>query len=147
MFFTSVRENRGDSFLSNTRDEIRNILNCNLSDKAVYFTRIQKCKEILALIRGLEEEIIDKTAYNACGSCNVDATYNHNNITVDMLLQGDFDFVAMADAVNDALQSGDRQRLVAICSNFYNTCRAAEVVLSSDIFRCRFTLSLKRAGI
>ena len=128
---------RIDSFLSNTRDEIRNILNCNLSDKAVYFTRIQKCKEILALIRGLEEEIIDKTAYNACGSCNVDATYNHNNITVDMLLQGDFDFVAMADAVNDALQSGDRQRLVAICSNFYNTCRAAEVVLSSDIFRCR----------
>ena len=125
------------SLLSDSQNGIRDILKCNLDKKSASFVRIQKCKEALTLIHSAEERITDKAAYNAYGSVPVTPVDAPANITVDRILQGEFNFISMAYAVNEALQGTEKRNLGTVCSKFYNICRSAEAALSKGIVESR----------
>ena len=118
-----------ESIISDFQSKIERLFSSDLDEKRSEFSRLQKCKEALAMVSSAENSITDKNTYNA----NKGSSVQQVAITVDEILQGKVDFVSLAYDVNVSLKNAKRKNATAICSSFYSTCRTAETLLNQEI--------------
>lgn len=124
---------KADSVISDFRKKAEDVLSNDIRKKSEIFTRLQKCKEQLALITSAEKSITDKSTYTSeGGNAATDSV-----ITLDDLLNEKIDFIAKAYEINEALNSSKKRGAAALCSSFYGTCRAAEDLLNQEIVSLR----------
>ena len=119
---------KSKSVLTNYQSNIDTILSNDISSKKEYFTRLQKCKEVLSLIASAENSITNKAEYDASKVTQAQQT----NITVDDLISGKADFIGLANAVNIAIRDGKKKQISVACSQLYSLCRYAEQVLNQE---------------
>lgn len=124
----SSRVSKSKSVLTNYHSNIDTILSNDISSKKEYFTRLQKCKEVLSLIASAENSITNKAEYAASKVTQAQQT----NITVDDLISGKADFIGLANAVNIAIRDGKKKQISVACSQLYSLCRYAEQVLNQE---------------
>lgn len=124
---------KADSIFSDFQKQVDGVHSHDIGEKSGIFTRLQKCKEQLALLMSAERSITDKSIYSAAsenGTASIE-------ITVDEILQNKIDFVAKAYEVNAVLNGSKKKGATAVCSSFYGTCRAAENLLNKEIVSLR----------
>lgn len=119
---------KSKSVLTNYQSNIDTILSNDISSKKGYFTRLQKCKEVLSLIASAENSITNKTGYDA----SKESQSHQINITVDDLIAGKADFIGLANAVNIAIRDGKKKEISVACSQLYSLCRYAEQILNQE---------------
>lgn len=118
----------GSSILSNYYNDMNDILEKELIGKNPYFTRLEKCKEILSMIVSAENSIINKEIYD---SMKTKQTCN-SKISLERLIVGNVDFIGLAYAVNTAIRDGKKKDITYACSQLYCTCRNAEMLLNQE---------------
>lgn len=124
---------RTDALISDFQKKVDGVLSHDIGEKSGVFTRLQKCKEQLALVESAEKSITDKSTYTTEGGNSKVST----GLSVDDILQGKIDFVAKAYEVNEVLNSSKKKGASAICSSFYGVCREAESLLNQEIVSLR----------
>lgn len=118
-----------DTIFSDFQKQVSSVLSHDIKEKKGVFLRLQKCIELLELVRTSEKSIMDRSAYSA----NMENTSASVDISIDDILQGKIDFVAKAFEVNELLSNSKKKRATAVCSSFYHLCRTAKKLLSQEI--------------
>lgn len=128
------------SIVTDFQRQMDNVLSCDISDKSNAFTRLQKCKEALALVSSVENSIIHKDVYEA---------YKGNSsqqisMSVDDIIQGKIDFITMTYDLNEVLKCSKKREIASACTSFYNTCRIAEDLINQEIITIRSSIIQNR---
>lgn len=131
------------SIVTDFQRQMDNILSYDIRDKNNTFTRLQKCKEALALISSAEKSITHKDIYEA----NKDNSSQQMSMSVDDIIQGKIDFIAMAYDLNEVLKSSKKRETASACASFYNTCRTAEALINQEIITLRSTIIQNREAL
>ena len=134
---------KADALVSDFQKQADGVLSRDIGEKGGVFTRLQKCKEQLALVESAEKSITDKSTYTAEGGNSTAST----GLSVDDILQGKIDFVAKAYEVNEVLNSSKKKGATAICSSFYGMCREAESLLNQEIVSLRSMIVQNRDSL
>lgn len=120
---------KSDSVISDFQKQIDNVLSQEVSKKNVVFSRLQNCKEQLALVISAKKSITEKCNYSAENSNNL----TFDDMSIDDILQGKIDFVSKACEVNECLNSSKNRGTIAVCSSFFGLCQRAEILLNKEI--------------
>lgn len=134
---------KADSIVSDFQKQVDSVLSHDFGEKSGIFTRLQKCKEQLALVTSAEKSIIDKATYSA----ETSNASTSSDISIDDLLQGKVDFVAKAYEVNEILNSSKKKGVATVCSSFYSLCRTAENLLNQEIVSLRSMIVQNRDAL
>lgn len=132
-----------EAVISDFQKQVDSVLSHDIGEKNGGFTRLQKCKEQLALLMSAEKSITDKATYTAEGGNAAAAA----GFTVDDILQGKIDFVAKSYEVNEVLNRSKKKGAAAVCSAFYATCRMAENLLNKEIISLRSMIVQNRDSL
>jgi len=117
------------STISDSQRQMEDAFSCSISKEDNTFVRLQRCKELLALVASAEKSISDKTAYLS----NSKKAVENMDITIEDILQGKFDYIWNAYSVNEALKKSKGKTLSAVCESFYSNCKVAEKLLNQEI--------------
>lgn len=134
---------KADSIVSDFQKQVDSVLSHDFGEKSGIFTRLQKCKEQIALVTSAEKSIIDKATYSA----ETSNASTSSDISIDDLLQGKVDFVAKAYEVNEILNSSKKKGVATVCSSFYSLCRTAENLLNQEIVSLRSMIVQNRDAL
>lgn len=113
------------------------VLSSDIKVKNDAFTKLQKCKEALAVISCAEKNIIYKDLYEE----NQGKSTQKPSITAEDIIQGKINFIDMVFALNEALKSHKKSEASGLCASFYSTCRAAENALNEEIVKLRSSIT------
>lgn len=133
------------SIIADFQKQTDSVLSCDISDKNSTFIRLQKCKEALALISSVENNITHKDVY----SCSVKqiAPSQKMSISIEDIIRGKIDFISMGITLNEAFEGYRKKEASTLCASFYNTCRAAESVLNQEIKALRDSIVQNRDSL
>ena len=105
---------KADTLISDFQKQADGVLSHDIGEKSGVFTRLQNCKEQLALVVSAEKSITDKSTYTTEGGNAIVSA----GLSIDDILQGKVDFVAKAYEVNEVLNGSKKKGAAAICSSF-----------------------------
>ena len=128
------------SIVTDFQRQMDNVLSCDISNKSNTFTRLQKCKEALALVSSVENSIIHKDVYEA----NKGNSSQQMSMSVDDIIQGKINFIAMTYDLNEVLKGSKKREIANACTSFYNTCRTAEDLINQEIITLRSSIVQNR---
>lgn len=131
------------SIVADFQKQMDSILSSDISDKNSTFTRLQKCKEALALISSAEKSITQKDVYEA----SKNDTSQQISLSIDGIIQGKINFISMAYDLNETLKSSRKKESTNSCASFYNTCRTAEAMLNQEIVSLRSSIVQNREAL
>lgn len=131
------------SIVVDFQKQMDSILSSDISDKKSTFTRLQKCKEALALISSAEKSITQKDVYEA----SKNGTSQQISLSIDDIIQGKINFISMAYDLNETLKSSRKKEATNSCASFYNTCRTAEAMLNLEIVTLRRSIIQNRDAL
>ena len=134
---------KADTLISDFQKQADGVLSHDIGEKSGVFTRLQNCKEQLALVVSAEKSITDKSTYTTEGGNAIVSA----GLSIDDILQGKVDFVAKAYEVNEVLNGSKKKGAAAICSSFYGMCRAAEALLNQEIVSLRSMIVQNRDSL
>lgn len=121
------------SIAANFQIQMDNELSNDIKSKENTFVRLQKCKEVLALISSAEKSITYKDVYEA----NKGNSARQVTISIDDIIQGKIDFINLAYDLNEELIRPKKKEVANSCASFYNTCRTAEDLINKEIIMLR----------
>ena len=124
------------SLVDNCRRKIQNILDQDIAVKQDDFERLQWCKETLATIHSVEKSITSRSEYENIGRSQPAAP----SITLNEIMNGIDNFVALAYEVNAAIRYGQRKELAVKGAKLYGMCRRAEELLNAEISKYRSSI-------
>lgn len=124
----SLRVSKSKAVLTSYHSSMEGILSKEIGIKKEYFTRLQKCKEVLSLIASAENSITDKGTYDSAKVGQSNAV----SISVDELIAGKIDFIGLACAVNTTIRDGKKKEISVASSQLYSICRYAEQILNQE---------------
>ena len=124
------------SLVDNCRRKIQNILDQDIAVKQDDFERLQWCKETLATIHSVEKSITSRSEYENIGRSQPAAS----SITLNEIMNGIDNFVALAYEVNAAIRDGQRKELAVKGAKLYGMCRRAEELLNAEISKYRSSI-------
>lgn len=104
---------------------------------------MQKCNEILSIIRSAESGITDQNIYKLEENNSVPQL----NISVDDLIDGKIDFYDRAYQLNEALRKGKKREAFNISREFYAICRSAENIVNEEIITLRSLIIQNREAL
>lgn len=131
------------SIVTDFQRQMDNVLSYDIRDKSNTFTRLQKCKETLALVSSAEKSITHKDVYEA----NKGNSSQQMSMSVDDIIQGKIDFIAMAYDLNEVLKGSKKRETASACASFYNTCRTAEALINQEIITLRSSIIQNREAL
>lgn len=131
------------SIVTDFQRQMDNVLSYDIRDKSNTFTRLQKCKEALALVSSAEKSITHKDVYEA----NKDNSSQQMSMSVDDIIQGKIDFIAMAYNLNEVLKGSKKRETASACASFYNTCHTAEALINQEIITLRSSIIQNREAL
>lgn len=131
------------SIVTDFQRQMDNVLSYDIRDKSNTFTRLQKCKEALALVSSAEKSITHKDVYEA----NKGNSSQQMSMSVDDIIQGKIDFIAMAYDLNEVLKGSKKRETASACASFYNTCRTAEALINQEIITLRSSIIQNREAL
>lgn len=131
------------SIVTDFQRQMDNVLSYDIRDKSNTFTRLQKCKEALALVSSAEKSITHKDLYEA----NKGNSSQQMSMSIDDIIQGKIDFIAMAYDLNEVLKGSKKRETVSACASFYNTCRTAEALINQEIITLRSSIIHNREAL
>ena len=135
--------NKVQSIIADFQKQMDNVLSRDIIDKNGSFIRLQKCKEVLALISSAEKSITHRDVYES----NKNGSSQQTAISIDDIINGKFDFISMAYDLNEVLRGSKKREVVNSCSTFYNTCRTAEAMLNQEITALRSSIMQNRDAL
>lgn len=115
----------------------------DIKNKEESFKRLQKCNEILSIIRSAESGITDQNIYKLEENNSVPQL----NISVDDLIDGKIDFYDRAYQLNEALRKGKKREAFNISREFYAICRSAENIVNEEIITLRSLIIQNREAL
>lgn len=118
-----------ESMAKDYRLQIQKVLTQDLANKDSTFKSLQKCKDILSIIESSERSIIDKDTYYSLGN----SVSSNEEMSIDTILRGDFDFVEKALEINELLQNRKKKTDLSSCAAFYTVCRSSEAALKKHM--------------
>lgn len=118
---------------SDYQRQVEDMLSQSIRNNNDVFIRLQKCKEALTLISSAERSIIHKDIYES----NKGSSSQQVSVSIESIIQGKIDFVAMAYDLNEELKGAKKKAITDSCASFYNTCRVAESLLNQEIITLR----------
>ena len=134
---------KAQSVVKDFQRQMDDVLSYDIKDKNNTFTRLQKCKESLALVSSAEKFIAYKGVYEA----NKGNFTHQTGISVDDIIQEKIDFFAMAFDLNEVLKSSKKREIASACATFYNTCRTAEELINQEIITLRNSIIQNREAL
>ena len=134
---------KAQSVVKDFQRQMDDVLSYDIKDKNNTFTRLQKCKESLALVSSAEKFIAYKGVYEA----NKGNFTQQTGISVDDIIQEKIDFFAMAFDLNEVLKSSKKREIASVCATFYNTCRTAEELINQEIDTLRNSIIQNREAL
>ena len=126
---------RKSTILDNYHKRVDLTLSRDIDEKRTLFSRLQKCKEALALIGCVENSITNKADYESVGSSQVSPA-----MSLEEVLSGTDRFIALAFEVNNAILEGRKKDISTKGSQLYGMCRLAEQLLNAEISSLRLSL-------
>lgn len=124
------------SIWSSFQKKAEETLSGSIKDNGTQYYRLDKCREILSLITSAENTISSKQLMDTAKAAEATTV----SVTLEQLLAGKIDFQALAYEVNSR-QSVQAKDAAEKCTQFYQTCRAAEALLNAEITSIRNGLS------
>ena len=124
------------SIWSSFQKKAEEALSGSIKDNGTHYYRLDKCREILSLITSAENTISSKQLMDTAKAAEATTV----SVTLEQLLAGKIDFQALAYEVNSR-QSVQAKDAAEKCTQFYQTCRAAEALLNAEITSIRNGLS------
>lgn len=121
------------SLIMGCEKKIETILEQDINSKKDVFSRLQKCKEVLALINGVEKSITNKSDYESAGK----ARSGNLSMSLDEILSGTDKFISLGYYVNSAIRDGRKRDSASRSAQLYGMCRCAEEVLGTEISKLR----------
>lgn len=131
------------SIVTDFQKQMDDVLSYDIRDKSNTFIRLQKCKEALTLIFSAEKSVTHKEVYEA----NKGNSSQQMSISVDDIIQGKIDFIAMAYNLNEVLNGSKKRETASACAAFYNTCRTAEALINQEIVALRSSIIQNREAL
>lgn len=112
---------------------IQNISQSDLNNKQEAYTRMQKCKATLALIRSSENSIIAPDIYRKNSRYTKYYDFIKNEISAEDICNGRFDFCTLALELNKCIRKNKKHKIRELSSTFYYLCRGSEKILNDEI--------------
>lgn len=134
---TKNHSTKHKSLLSDFQKQVENVLSYNIRDNSAQFSRLQKCKDILALIASAENAIVSRMVVENAKSIQPTGV----SVTLDQLIAGNVDFLALAYEVNSLNKISKPKAAAEKCAQFLQTCRMAEDLLNAEIAAIRSSIS------
>lgn len=131
------------SIITDFQRQMDNVLSYDIRDKSDTFTKLQKCKEAFALVSSVEKSITSRDVYEA----NKGNFTQQMSMSVDDIIQGKIDFIAMAYDLNEVLKGTKKRETASACAFFYNTCRTAEALINQEIITLRSSIIQNREAL
>ena len=131
------------SITSDFQKQMNSVISRDITDKKSIFDRLQKCKDTITLISNAENSITRKDVYEA----NKGDLPQEMSLSVDDIIQGKIDFIAMAYNLNETMKSSRKKEINNSCVSFYNTCRAAESLLNQEVTFLRTSIIKNRDNL
>lgn len=138
-----IYSSKVQSLITDFQRQMDNVLSRDVSNKYNTFSRMQKCKEALALISSAEKTITRADLYES----NKGISSHQATLTVDDIIQGKIDFISMAYSINEAFAGSKKREAASSCATFYNTCRTAETLLNQEITALRSSIAQNRDAL
>lgn len=131
------------SFIDDCRRRIDSILEQDMNTKRDVFTRLQKCKEVLALVNSVEKSITSKNEYESTAKSQAVSSY----MSLDEVLSGTDKFIDLAYEINTAIRDGRKRVMANKAAQLYGMCRRAEEVLNAEIINLRTLIIENKDGL
>lgn len=123
---------KNSSLIYDCRRKIDDVLARDMSAKSEIFTRLQKCKEALAVINSSEKSITNKNEYE--NAAKFQASFS---MSLDEVLSGTDKFIEIAYEVNTAIRDHRKRDMTSKSSLLYGMCRQADKLLNAEISQLR----------
>lgn len=131
------------SLIDGCRRKIESILEQDMSAKRDVFSRLQKCKEALAVINSVEKSITSKNEYESTAKSQAVSS----SMSLDEVLSGTDKFINLAYDVNTAIRDGRKRDMANKAAQLYGMCRRAEEVLNAEISKLRTSIIANKDGL
>lgn len=131
------------SLIDGCRRKIESILEQDMSAKRDVFSRLQKCKEALAVINSVEKSITSKNEYESTAKSQAVSS----SMSLDEVLSGTDKFINLAYDVNTAIRDGRKRAMANKAAQLYGMCRRAEEVLNAEISKLRTSIIANKDGL
>lgn len=131
------------SLIDGCRRKIDNILEQDMGAKRDVFSRLQKCKEALAVINSVEKSITSRNEYESTAKSQAVSS----SMSLDEVLSGTDKFINLAYDVNTAIRDGRKRDMASKAAQLYGMCRRAEEVLNAEISRLRTSIIANKDGL
>ena len=131
------------SLIDGCRRKIESILEQDMSAKRDVFSRLQKCKEALAIINSVEKSITSKNEYESTAKSQAVSS----SMSLDEVLSGTDIFINLAYDVNTAIRDGRKRDMANKAAQLYGMCRRAEEVLNAEISKLRTSIIANKDGL
>lgn len=131
------------SLIDGCRRKIESVLEQDMSAKKDVFSRLQKCKEALAIINSVEKSITSKNEYESTAKSQAVSS----SMSLDEVLSGTDNFINLAYDVNTAIRDGHKRDMANKATQLYGMCRRAEEVLNAEISRLRTSIIANKDGL
>ena len=131
------------SLIDGCRRKIESILEQDMNAKRDVFSRLQKCKEALAVINSVEKSITSKNEYESTAKSQAVSS----SMSLDEVLSGTDKFINLAYDVNTAIRDGRKRDMANKAAQLYGMCRRAEEVLNAEISKLRTSIIANKDGL
>ena len=131
------------SLIDGCRRKIESILEQDMNAKRDVFSRLQKCKEALAVINSVEKSITSKNEYESTAKSQAVSS----SMSLDEVLSGTDKFINLAYDVNTAIRDGRKRDMANKAAQLYGMCRRAEEVLNVEISKLRTSIIANKDGL
>lgn len=131
------------AIVTDGQGQMNQVLSYDVKEKNDIFSRLQQCKEKLVLVSGAEKSITEKAVYEA----NKGNPTQQMSMSIDDIIQGKIDFIAMAYDLNEVLKGSKKREIASACAAFYDTCHTAETLINQEIITLRGSMIRNREAL